>query len=126
MKKVIGALTLACLMLVGVIAAPAAQGAKYTKAENRMWSLMKDWDKKAAKVGGKSTSDISGWRICDSYEEEGVFTVMDRLVGNLRKSDAPEKRKQWALMVATTAPLTLCRDHREAINAYVRLNKGGN
>ena len=121
MKKIVGALAVTGLMLVGVIAAPAAQAAKYTEDENQMWSMMKDWDKRTAKFGGKSTSVISGWTACDSYEEEGVFVVMDRMVRNLRDSDVPKKQKDWALLVSMTAPLTLCRDHKDAMDDYVEM-----
>ena len=75
-KAIITFVSIIALCLPGAIAAPAAQANGYSRAENRYWAASLEWDRQAARHGGKRLTVRSGKEICREFNKYGVNDIM--------------------------------------------------
>ena len=119
-KAIITFTSIIALCLTGAIAAPAAQANGYSKAENRYWVANLEWNRQAARHGGKRLTVRSGKEICREFNKYGVNDIMwGFMSAAMRDTKRREIDKQWAIQTALLAPMYLCPRHLDDMDDFV-------
>ena len=84
-----------------------------------MWGLMKDADYRAAKWGGKRDSIELGHLTCNAFDKHGVRKTLNFMDEKVEESFSTQTGRDWAVMAHLAAPLTLCPEHRSAVDYHL-------
>ena len=119
-RVMIATISAMALLTGGAIAAPAAQANGYSKAENRYWVANIEWDRKAARHGGKRLTVKSGKEICREFDKYNVEDIMWGFMGAaMRDTKRRDIDKKWAIQTALLAPMFLCPRHLDDMDDFV-------